>query len=58
MSGIIGIVLQVVRNRDGATAIEYAFLAALIAVGLVGSAAARGTHLGGTFRVVGAGGSP
>jgi pilus assembly protein Flp/PilA len=58
MSGIIGIVLQVVRNRDGATAIEYAFLAALIAVGIVGSAAAIGTQLGATFTDVAAGFTP
>jgi pilus assembly protein Flp/PilA len=58
MSGIIGIVLQVVRNRDGATAIEYAFLAALIAMGIVGSATAIGTQLETTFTDVAAGFTP
>lgn len=58
MSGIIGIVLRVVRSRDGATAIEYAFLAAIIAMGIVGSATAIGTQLETTFTDVAAGFTP
>ena len=58
MSGIIGLVLRVVRNRNGATAIEYAFLAAIIAMGIVGSAAAIGTQLETTFTNVAAGFTP
>jgi pilus assembly protein Flp/PilA len=58
MSGIIGLVLRVARNRDGATAIEYAFLAAIIAMGIVGSATAIGTQLETTFTDVAAGFTP
>lgn len=58
MSGIIGLVLRVVRSRDGATAIEYAFLAAIIAMGIVGSATAIGTQLETTFTDVAAGFTP
>lgn len=37
------------KNEDGATAIEYALLAALIAVALIGGASAMGVSITGLF---------
>lgn len=37
------------RDDDGATSIEYAFLAALIAVAMIAGVTAVGTTLAGTF---------
>jgi pilus assembly protein Flp/PilA len=37
------------RGDDGATSIEYAFLAALISVAIIAGALAVGTTLAGTF---------
>ena len=37
------------KNEDGATAIEYGLIAALIAVALVGALSALGTSLDGLF---------
>jgi pilus assembly protein Flp/PilA len=42
----------VARNRDGATAIEYALLAALIAIAIVGSATLIGAQLTSSFFAV------
>jgi pilus assembly protein Flp/PilA len=52
MSGIIGLARCVARNRDGATAIEYALLAALIAIAIVGSATLIGAQLTSSFFAV------
>ena len=43
------------RDRRGATAIEYGLIAALIAVAIIGGVAAVGSKLSGTFDSVKAG---
>ena len=43
---------RLIRNEDAATAIEYAFLAALLAMALVVSLRAIGTELSATFNDV------
>jgi pilus assembly protein Flp/PilA len=40
------------RNRSGATAIEYALIAAIISIGIVAGAGALGTALHGTYNDV------
>lgn len=40
---------NLLRNKEGATAIEYGLLAALIAVAIIATVAAVGTALNGTF---------
>jgi pilus assembly protein Flp/PilA len=40
---------HLLRNKEGATAIEYGLLAALIAVAIIATVAAVGTALNGTF---------
>lgn len=45
-------VLAFVRNEDGATAIEYGLIAALIAIAIVVGATAVGTNLGTLFTTV------
>jgi pilus assembly protein Flp/PilA len=40
---------RLIRNEDAATAIEYAFLAALLAMAIVASLRIIGTDLAGTF---------
>ena len=40
------------RNEEGATAIEYGLIAALIAIGLIGTLEATGTSLNGFFGAV------
>jgi pilus assembly protein Flp/PilA len=40
------------RNQDGATAIEYALIASLIAVFLIGALSALGTNLSSVFNEV------
>lgn len=56
MSGIIGLARgfarRIARNRDGATAIEYALLAALIAISLVAGATLIGEQLNTGFIAV------
>ena len=52
MSGLIGLSQRVTRDQAGATAIEYAFLAALLAIAIVGSAMAIGNELSITFQDV------
>ena len=41
--------LKLVRNSDGATAIEYGLIAALIAVAAIGAMQGIGSKLGSTF---------
>jgi pilus assembly protein Flp/PilA len=43
-----------VRNQNGATAIEYGLIAALIAVAIIGGVTAVGTSLSSTFTNVSA----
>lgn len=52
MSGLIGLSQRITLDRAGATAIEYAFLAALLAIAIVGSAMAIGNELSMTFQAV------
>lgn len=42
-------VLKLVRNSDGATAIEYALIAALIALAAIGAIQGIGSKLSSTF---------
>ena len=41
--------LKMIRNEDGATAIEYGLIAALIAVAAIGAMGAIGENLSATF---------
>ncbi len=43
------------KNEDGATAIEYGLIAALIAVAIIGAVTSVGTSLNGTFGEVSTG---
>jgi pilus assembly protein Flp/PilA len=52
--GMIRTVKTFLLNEDGATAIEYALIASLIAVFLIGALAALGTNLSSEFAEVGA----
>ena len=45
-------VSKLLKNEDGATAIEYGLIAALIAVIIIGAVQAVGTGLKGTFNTV------
>ena len=44
--------LKIFKNEDGATAIEYGLIAALIAVAAIGAMSAVGTQLSTTFNSV------
>jgi pilus assembly protein Flp/PilA len=44
---------RMLRNDDGATAIEYGLIAALIAVVIIGAVTVVGTQLNSTFTTVG-----
>jgi pilus assembly protein Flp/PilA len=46
--------LSVLKNRKGATAIEYGLIAALIAVAIIGGVTSLGTNASGTFNKVSA----
>lgn len=46
--------LKLIRNQEGATAIEYGLIAALIAVAAFGAMESIGTKLGDTFNDVSA----
>ena len=46
------VVLNLLRDNSGATAIEYGLIAALISVAILGVLAAVGTSLSGTFSKV------
>ena len=52
MMEMINIMLMKVRDKRGATAIEYGLLAALIAVVIIGSVQIVGTNLNGLFTKV------
>ena len=52
MKEMISIMLMKVRDKRGATAIEYGLLAALIAVVIIGSVQIVGTNLNGLFTKV------
>jgi pilus assembly protein Flp/PilA len=43
---------RLLRNEDGATAVEYGLIAALIAVAAIGAMTLVGTHLSTTFNTV------
>lgn len=43
---------KLIRNEDGATAIEYGLIAALIAVAAISAMGSLGTQLTGTFQDV------
>jgi pilus assembly protein Flp/PilA len=45
--------LKLIKNEEGATAIEYGLIAALIAVALIGTVTTVGTSLNTTFSKVG-----
>ena len=45
--------LKLIKNQDGATAIEYGLIAALIAVAAIGAMQGIGTKLSSTFNNVG-----
>jgi len=49
MKGMLNCAGRLIRDEEAATAIEYAFLAALIAIALIGSMRIIGTELAGTF---------
>lgn len=44
--------LRFIRNKSGATAIEYGLIAVLVAVAIIGGATALGTTLNATFNTV------
>ncbi|MEO7564484.1 MAG: Flp family type IVb pilin [Sphingomicrobium sp.] len=44
--------IKLIRNQEGATAIEYGLIAALIAVAAIGAMTSIGTKLSGTFNNV------
>jgi pilus assembly protein Flp/PilA len=44
--------IKALRDRRGATAIEYGLIAALIAVAAIGAMSRLGTKLGSTFNMV------
>ncbi|MEO8617877.1 MAG: Flp family type IVb pilin [Sphingomicrobium sp.] len=44
--------IKLIRNNEGATAIEYGLIAALIAVAAITAMTSIGTKLGGTFNNV------
>ena len=46
------VVLRFVKNKSGATAIEYGLIAAGIAVAIIGTVQALGTNLNATFSSV------
>ena len=45
-------VLKFIRNESGATAIEYALIASLIAVAIIGAVSTVGTKVSETFSAV------
>ena len=47
--------LKLLRNEDGATAIEYGLIAALIAVAAIGALTSVGSNLNGKFTQVATG---
>ena len=55
MREMISIILMKVRDKRGAAAIEYALLAALIAVAIIVTVGTVGTQLNGVFSTVSTG---
>jgi len=51
---MLGIAKRVLGNRSGATAIEYALIASLIAVVILGAVGALGTQLSSSLNAVAA----
>jgi pilus assembly protein Flp/PilA len=49
---MLAVFARMLRNDDGATAIEYGLIAALIAVVIIGAVTAVGTSLSSTFTSV------
>jgi pilus assembly protein Flp/PilA len=49
---VLRVLCRLIRNEDGATAIEYGLIAALIAVAAIGAMTLVGTHLSSTFNCV------
>jgi pilus assembly protein Flp/PilA len=47
--------LKLIKNEEGATAIEYGLIAALIAVAIIGAVSGVGTSLNSTFTNVSTG---
>ncbi|MGZ2412075.1 pilus assembly protein Flp/PilA [Sphingomonas sp. F9_3S_D5_B_2] len=45
-------IFKLIKNEQGATAIEYGLIAALIAVAAIGAMSSIGTHLSTTFNNV------
>jgi pilus assembly protein Flp/PilA len=45
--------ISLLKNQDGATAVEYGLIAALIAVAAIAAWSAVGTNLTSTFTIVG-----
>jgi pilus assembly protein Flp/PilA len=52
MNKFMQIAKQFVRDEEGATAIEYGLLAALVSVVIIGAVTLLGTHLSETFQSV------
>ena len=50
----MSVLLRLLRDRNGATAIEYGLIAALISVVIIAAATTVGTKLSGTFSAVAA----
>ena len=48
----MSLLARFLRNRDGATAIEYGLIAALIAVGIIVAATTLGSSLSGLFNKI------
>jgi pilus assembly protein Flp/PilA len=49
---MVAVLARMLRNDDGATAIEYGLIAALIAVVIIGAVTVVGTSLSSTFTSV------
>jgi pilus assembly protein Flp/PilA len=52
---IVSSLRRIVRDRSGATAIEYAVLAALVAMAIIAAVRALGVEVGSTFEDVASG---
>jgi pilus assembly protein Flp/PilA len=54
MKNLINNMQRFMQDEEGVTAIEYGLIAALIAVGIIGTVGATGTAVSGTFGTVAA----
>jgi len=52
MKKMIASVVRFAREESGVTAIEYALIAALVAVAIIGAATALGANIGAVFNYV------